>query len=323
MPDNSYVYAVARIRSLEMGLFGESTIEQLMACKTAENCMAFLSEHGWEVPANPTDAESMLKREQERTWETIRELKVDMSVFDILSYQQLYHNLKAAIKEICVGSVDANIFFPDCAVSKEDMLHAIQEKDYSILPEHMREAAKYALETMLQTRDGQLCDIIVDHAALMAIHEKGKHAKLEVLRRYAESVVSVADIKIAVRGAKTGKNRLFLERALAPCDSLDLEKLTTAALMGTEAVCTYLTECGFAEAVEALKESNSLFERWCDNQIIHAIQPQKYNSFTAGPLIAYVLARENEIKTVRIILTGKQNQLPEAFIRERIRDMYV
>ena len=37
--------------------------------------------------------------------------------------------------------------------------------------------------------------------------------------------------------------------------------------------------------------------------------PQKYNSFSVGPLFAYLLARENEIKTVRIILTGKLNEL--------------
>ena len=35
------------------------------------------------------------------------------------------------------------------------------------------------------------------------------------------------------------------------------------------------------------------------------------------------LARENEIKTVRIILSGKANGLSEESIRERIREMYV
>jgi V/A-type H+-transporting ATPase subunit C len=42
-----------------------------------------------------------------------------------------------------------------------------------------------------------------------------------------------------------------------------------------------------------------------------------------SPLAAYILARENEIKTVRILLSGKLNDLPENSIRERLRDMYV
>ena len=57
--------------------------------------------------------------------------------------------------------------------------------------------------------------------------------------------------------------------------------------------------------------------------MIEAIKPQKYNAFSAGPLVAYLLARQNEIKTVRMILTGKQNGFPDEMIRERIREMYV
>ena len=34
-----YTYAVARIRALEVFLFSDSTIEQLMACQTYEQCL--------------------------------------------------------------------------------------------------------------------------------------------------------------------------------------------------------------------------------------------------------------------------------------------
>ena len=42
-----------------------------------------------------------------------------------------------------------------------------------------------------------------------------------------------------------------------------------------------------------------------------------------GPIIAYYLARQNEIKTVRIILTAKANGFSEEATRERVREMYV
>ena len=67
----------------------------------------------------------------------------------------------------------------------------------------------------------------------------------------------------------------------------------------------------------------SAFERWCDNRIIRTIKPQKYESFTIGPVVAYVIARLNEIKTARIILSGKLNGLTDESIRERVREMYV
>ena len=42
-----------------------------------------------------------------------------------------------------------------------------------------------------------------------------------------------------------------------------------------------------------------------------------------GPLAAYVIARGNEIKCVRMLLTGKQNHLPEDLLRENLRESYV
>ena len=113
-----------------------------------------------------------------------------------------------------------------------------------------------------------------------------------------------------------------MRRAMAPCDSLNIERLSQAALGGVGGVCGD-QGTRYAGGAQALKESPSAFERWCDNQLIETIKPQKYNPFTAGPLVAYVLAKENEIKTVRIILTARLNGLEEEQIRERIREMYV
>lgn len=322
MADN-YVYAVARIRSLETALFTESVIRQLLACQTYEDALDFLAEKGWGDSGTGRDAGRMLKRETEKTWEVIRDLKVDPSVLEILSYPHLYHNLKAAVKEVCAGKANAEIYYDDTSVSGETMREILQEKDFSALPEHMRQAAAEALETMLQARDGQLCDIIVDRAALDAVGQAGRRSGEEVIRAYAEDFVATADIRIAIRGARTGKSRAFLERALAPCRAVSVSALMTAALSGVEAVCAALVQEGFQEAVDAWNESGSAFERWCDNRIIRTIRPQKYRAFSAGPLAAYVLARENEIKNVRMILTGKQNGLPDAVIRERVREMYV
>ena len=50
---------------------------------------------------------------------------------------------------------------------------------------------------------------------------------------------------------------------------------------------------------------------------------QKRGTDSAGPVAAYYLARQNEIKMARIILTAKANGFTEEDIRERVRDMYV
>ena len=323
MNDLEYTYAVARIRALESSLFSGTEIERLLACSDEEQCLQLLGEKGWGDATGSMDASAMLKREEEKTWEVIRDVAPDLSVFDVLSYSKLYHNLKAAIKEVCTEVENKNIFYDDCSIPGPEMLQIVRNKEFHRLPGNMGETAAEAYDTLLHTRDGQLCDIIVDRAALDAIYEAGQTAEDEIIKNYAESTVAIADIKIAVRSQKTGKSLEFMKRAMAPCNSVNVDQLSKAAVSGLDAVRDYLLGTSYAEGAAALEESPSAFERWCDNRMMETIRPQKYNSFSVGPLVAYVLARENEIKTVRIILTGKQNEFPDEAIRERIREMYV
>lgn len=323
MSKTQYTYAVARIRALEVSLFSASTIEQLIACKDLESCLRFLQDKGWGGNDVPMDADAILTREREKIWETIGEMHVDMDVFNVLSYTNWFHNLKAAVKEVCTGKSGANIFYEGTPIPKEEMLRIIREKDYKALPDNMQTAAEEAVETLLHSGDGQLCDIIIDRAAMEAIKEAGRQSRDDIIWDYAESTVAVANIKIAVRSSKTAKSLDFMKRAMAPCDSLNVDGLARAALAGMDSIIEYLSGNGYLEGALALKESPSAFERWCDNRIIQTIKPQKTNPFSIGPLVAYVIARENEIKTVRIILTCKQNGLSDDSIRERVREMYV
>ena len=323
MSEKTYTYAVAQIRALELSLLTGADIDQLVGCKSEQQCLQLLQERGWGADDAAKNPEAMLSAERNKAWSVVRELvKDDPEVLDVLSYPDLFHNLKAAIKELCTQHTNAVIFMPDSPISGQQMLEWLQSRNYDAFPPSMREAAREALETLLHTGDGQMCDIIVDRAALEAIRAAGQAASDPMLRDYAESTVAVADIRIAARSMKTGKSREFMLRALAPCDAFTPEALASAALGGMQELCQFLESVGYGEAGEALQKSPSAFECWCDNRIIHTIEPQKRNPFTVGPLVAYLLGRENEIKTVRIILTGKRNGLPEQEIRERVREMY-
>jgi len=322
MTDNLYLYAVARIRSKELSLLSKSDIEQLMGCKTEKEALRLLLDKGWGKEGTET-AEDILAAEREKTWELLRDMVEDMSVFNVFLCGNDFHNLKAAIKQAYKGTELPNIYYSDCTVDPEVIKKAINEQDFSLLPEHMREVAQEAYEVQLHTGDSQLCDVIIDKAALETIYAEGKASNNELLQQYVELKVAQADINIATRSVKTGKDREFLSRALARCESLDIEKLIDSASRGMEALYEYLSDTVYSDAVTALKESFQAFERWCDNRIIEYIRPQKYNPFTLSPLVAYLLARENEIKTVRILLSGKRNEIADKIIRERLRDMYV
>ena len=323
MAKPDYIYAVARIRAKELLCFGSPAMEQLMACKTYEECLRMLNEKGWGNGSAGQTPESLLDGERNKTWEQLRELVEDMSVFDVFLYANDYHNLKAAIKENYAPSHGADIYSSNGTIDPAVFRQAADEHDFSVLPAGMRDAAEEAMSVLRETGDGQLCDIIIDKAALNAILQAGKASGDPLLAFYAEHTVTTANIKTAVRCQKTGKSLDFIRRALAKCDTLDVSLLTQASVESFDAIIAYLNTTEYSGAAEALTQSASAFERWCDNRLIEKIRPQKYETSTIGPLAAWLLARENEIKTVRILLSGKRNGLSDDAIRERLREMYV
>ncbi len=322
MADKQYTYAVARIRTKEMSLLGKSDIDQLLNCRSEKECLKMLADKGWGKSGDET-AEQVLNIERGKTWDLMKELVEDISEFNTFLYTNDFHNLKAAIKQVYTDSKQKDIYIAQSTIVPEIIINAVKEHNFSLLPEHMRTCAEEAYQVQLHTGDSQLCDVIIDKAALEAMLVKSKASNVELIMKYAELKVAVADINIAIRSFKTKKNKMFLERALADCASLDIKKLATAACTSLEAIYEYLQFTNYADAVEAIKESPSAFERWSDNVIIKNIRPQKYNPFTISPLAAYILARENEIKTVRILLSGKRNDINDSIIRERMRDLYV
>ena len=106
-----YTYAVARIRALEVGLFSNSTIDQLIACQDYGQCLQFLEEKGWGDSESSGNGEAILNKEEEKIWDVVKDLHIDMENFAVLSYPKLFHNLKAAIKDVCTSENNLHIYY--------------------------------------------------------------------------------------------------------------------------------------------------------------------------------------------------------------------
>ena len=318
-----YTYAVARIRYRESRLLTDSDLSGLLASKDAAAVMRLLRDKGWGDHAADPDPEALLRAEEDKLWRFVDEIVPERSVFDFLLVPNDFHNMKVAIKSITRDMSPEGLLIRTCTVDPGLLYDAVKRRDYAALPPVLGETAKQAMTVLLETSDGQLCDVIIDKACMQHVYALGKANENEVIRRYCELFVAAADIKLAVRCAKTGKKLDFIRRALAPCDSLDIGRLAQAASLGQEDIVHYLAQTAYKDAVEALQRSMSAFEKWCDDSLTRSLQSEKWEPFTIGPVIAYILARQNEIKAVRMILSAKVNALPEDMIKERLRMMYV
>ena len=311
MGENSYTYAVSRIRAKEVSLLDKADIEQLLSASGYEECCHLLADKGFESP----------ERERAKIWTLMRELVDDLHPFAVFMIPYDYHNVKAAIKMVYTDDIHAEYLIPYGLMDSQEILQAVKDQDFSRLPEPMATAGQAAFKALLHTRNGQLCDVILDKAALEAVYAAGKQAKEEFLIQYAELTVACADMRVAVRGSKTGKSREWIREALVSCDSLNIDSLADAAAVGVQEIADYLSFTVYSDGAEVLTRSFDEFEKWCDNRLQEQVRHERHNAFTIAPLAAYILARESEIRAVRLILAGKRNQLSESAIRARLREI--
>lgn len=313
-----YVYGVARIHVREQELLTHQDLEQLLTTESYDEAIQFLADKGYQG----NDIESMLTSRRKLLWEFLTELGIEEGQLKVFRYDVDFHNLKAAIKSQVMSESPEVFVLKFGSVPAEQIISSIRERNFENLPEVMRDASREALDVLLQTRDGQRCDMILDRALLEAILKEGNSSEISLIRNYAQLRVALTDIQIAVRCCQREKTAEFIYRALAKCESLDISTLSVEAAKGLDSILNYLSNTSYYGAMDALKTSMSSFEKWCDNRIIELIRPEKNKSFTLGPVVGYLLAVENEMKIVRLILTGKLNRLKENLIRERVRDIY-
>lgn len=318
-----YTYAVARIRARELSLLSGQDVNRLMACESYENCVNVLRDKGWgdevlDAESAVCDYQLMLRAEERKLWRLISELVADREPFRVILIPIDYHNLKAAIKGYITESLSEDLFLPGGMVDISHLVECIEAGNFADLPQKMVEPAREAFEKLLHTADGQLCDNIIDKALLNAVKVEGESSKVGLIKAYAEFFVASADIKIALRGQLMCKGRDFLRTALVECESLDVKKLAEVAMLGQEDLLEYLEITPYVDVIPFIAKSLQGFDVWRDNRIIELIGAEKYDCFSIGPIIAYILARQNEIKAARIILSGKLNRIETGLIKERL-----
>jgi len=329
MKETDYAYAVARIRANESSLLTTVDIEQLITIDNYQSALRILEEKGWINPESSDDVNATLKKQTDDTWQLLSEISPNIGELEFLILKNDFHNIKAALKKFISTSAygldisETDSFVTPSSIDPEQIKYAIFNKKYNELPCFAKYAVTKTYHVLIRTADGQLADIMLDSMSLNATMEKAQKTKNHFIIKIAELICVAANIKIAVRAARTGKDKQFLETALCQTKSLDKAYLIEATVKGLDELINYISTTHYYEAADYIKTSATALEKWCDDILMTHIESAKYKSLGIEPLIAFYFAKDAEIKNVRIILSCKHNKIPPETIKERVRKLYV
>ena len=311
MSRTDHASAVAAVKAMENSLLTHSDTEQLIAAKTDSEFKSVLS-------AKNADGQDL-----EAVWEMLRSYAPDNREMQILLYRNDFHDLKAVLKAL-ISNRDPSVYFiKPSNVELEQLSTAFREKSAEGLPQHLRKTADEAYELLTRTMDGQLSDTLIDTAALSQMQEDAARFGGQFIQRYAQLTAACADIKTAYRCCLMKKPGQFLQAAICGSRGLPKEDIIDAVLGGQESFFSYLETTDYAELASLLKKSAAAFEKRCDDLLIELADEARLQTFGIEPLEAYYIAKEAEIKNIRIIKVCRECGSDKEIITERMRKLYV
>jgi V/A-type H+-transporting ATPase subunit C len=314
----------------------------MLDAKSADDALRVLQEAEYGDREQSADEgawgyERMLDEENDKIVRFITEISPEPGLLSVFLHKYDYHNLKVLLKAEFLNIEGGERQLP---LSGAGMLDAaelsgiVRERRLSELSVEMAVGVSNAIEAYLasasvQLPDPQAIDICLDRAMYAQMAREAAELKNPFLIKLVEIYIDIANIGAFIRMREMRKEADFMRGVLLSGGRLDLSVFTRAANEGLEvfATVTQFTPYGqlIDEAVKALMASGQMtaFERLADDYINAYIKAARLYPAGLEVLVAYFVARQSELKNVRIVMAGKLNGIPADVIRERLRETYV
>jgi len=214
-------------------------------------------------------------------------------------------------------------------VEPRKLFEALREQKPKEMPPILADVAARAALRYQQSYDISEIDICVDKTLAQSLADAADRFDSPFFSGYIRMKIDLVNIGLLLRTRFLNSGADYLKRILLPGGSVQLNELTAlydgTASMITEKIgrtkMAALTEpaAHFPEGGDAIAR----FSLASDDMLIRTVQEAK--RVLRGPevLIGYLVAREMEIKTVRVILTCLRNRIPVDKARELARLSYL
>lgn len=328
-----YIQAVTRTRVLETRLLSRATIDRMVDAKDMEEVIRILGETEYanaiEGITRPEEYENILSSELKRVYNMMYEITKDDTVVDLLALSYDYHNLKVLVKEQALQKDLDDLYIPIGTTDFEKLKADYLADNFRDMDPKFSEALDSVVKDFETTKDPQRIDLILDKYYFNHFYELAKELEVPLFINYVKDLIDLVNIRTLIRLKKQDKDMNFLKDALLPNGNIDIGDIVLALNDSIDVIINKFKSRDIGpslrKGLESYQETGRLseFEIQMDDYLMSLNKDSKYVNFGPEPIFSYIIAKETEIKILRIIMVSKLNKLSPDAIRERLRDLYV
>lgn len=310
MNRNDFILPVSIIKVQEKKLLTEQKLIKMLETNTSKEIIKILNDtdYSYSMIGITSDEmyENILVNETKRVYNFAREMAKDyQDIVDILALRYEYQNLKLILKNSNSNS-NLDDLVIDTGIKNREKL----DQNYNLVK---------------NIKDKQVSAIILDKLYFEHIYELAKKMKdFDIFTKYVKILIDKYNVVTFLRLKKQNKNIDYIENIFVENGNISKNELIKIYDNNSSYINNFkkYSDSKVWDIFE--KEQNiDLIEKMYDNMVINLARDYRNVTIGPEPIFTYILAKEYEMRALRLILSSKINSINPEDIKGRMRGVYV
>ncbi len=324
--DWRYTFQTAQVRAIEMQMLTRATLLDMANAENFAQAADLLSATEYTLPSggkSSTEIEEILLARRKALRQLFADLILDKPLVHLFKTRDDFANLRLALRR-ALTEKPVGTDYSDDGNAPPELFEKLfsEEADESVqLPDYMQQAADQATLAFYQNKDIRQIDYVIDSFQSQYNLKKAHQLKSVFLLGLFRIQIDLTNIRTMFRlkFTESEQRNVFFNGGF-----IVTERLLQALDLGYESMSPLFFVTPYYRLVEAgaayLSSEKSFLkvEQQCDEFMTGFLKSTLQITAGPQPIIAYLLMKENEIRTVRLILTAKKNFLDTKLILDRI-----
>ena len=327
-PDDwQYAFQTAQVRALETQMLTRAVLLDMTNAQNFDQAADLLSGTDYALPQGAKDitqAEKILQQRRTAVRELFSDLMLDESIVQLFKARDDFANLRLALRRSLTEKPIGTDYSPDGNIPPEQLEQLLSEQgEFSsrASTEYVQQAVEQAILAYYQDKDIRQIDYQID--SFQAGYNLKTACRLNsvFLLSLFRTQIDLANIRTMFRLKFTDseERKVFLTGGF-----IESERFKNGLEHGYEALGQLFFATPYNRIVEigahylASNKSFLRVEQQCEEYLTGFLKSSFVITAGPQPVIAFLLLKENEIRTARLILTAKKNFLDTKLILDRI-----
>lgn len=321
--DWRYAFATARVRVLEALMPDRAMLADAAGADRFEAAAEILSgtEYAVSAKAASQEIEEMLSARRSEVRRQFANLMIDQGIVQMLRAREDFTNMRLAVRRVVTDKPLGLDYSSEGNVPAEEFEEIFEQEYYERFPDYLQEAVEAAVLGYYENKDIRQIDYAIDRVEALWRIRQYQQMK-------SQFGLSMARIRIDLYNICTLMRLKFAEREerfhFFPQGFVEPDKYVQGLDHSYDSLAPLFYATPYFELVEdgvryfRDKQSFLALERGCEDYLMGFLKTSRSLAAGPQPVAAYFLMKETEIRTIRMILTGKKNGLAPSLLMDRL-----